>query len=143
MVCSRDVKVVGLLGTAVPLKAKSSAVAKQQVGLGGTTEQRLVSRLQCLSDCLSATAAVMQVVCSRDVKVAGLLGSAASLEAKSSAVAEQQVGLGGTTKWRLASLVYGLLPDCCILLACQHGLLVACNALFWLRTLVELLVRPV
>jgi len=44
-------------------------------------------------------------VCSRDVKVAGLLGSAASLEAKSSAVAEQQVGLGGTTKWRLASLV--------------------------------------
>ena len=48
---------------------------------------------------------VVQVVCSRDVKVAGLLGSAASLEAKSSAVAEQQVGLGGTTKWRLASLV--------------------------------------
>lgn len=45
-----------------------------------------------------------EVVCSRDVKVAGLLGSAASLEAKSSAVAEQQVGLGGTTKWRLASL---------------------------------------
>ena len=44
-------------------------------------------------------------MCSRDVKVAGLLGSAASLEAKSSAVAEQQVGLGGTTKWRLASLV--------------------------------------
>ncbi len=37
--------------------------------------------------------------------MAGLLGSAASLEAKSSAVAEQQVGLGGTTKWRLASLV--------------------------------------
>ena len=44
-------------------------------------------------------------MCSRDVKIAGLLGSAASLEAKSSAVAEQQVGLGGTTKWRLASLV--------------------------------------
>ncbi|DBA68065.1 TPA: hypothetical protein ACH3X2_014085 [Trebouxia sp. C0005] len=48
--------------------------------------------------------AQFEVVCSRDVKVAGLLGSAASLEAKSSAVAEQQVGLGGTTKWRLASL---------------------------------------
>lgn len=48
-----------------------------------------------------------QVVCSRDVKIAGLLGSAAaaSMDAKSSAVAEQQVGLGGTTKWKLASLV--------------------------------------
>ena len=63
--------------------------------------------------------AVVQVVCSRDVKVAGLLGSAASLEAKSSAVAEQQVGLGGTTKWRLASLVtclflcYQFTPGAC------------------------------
>ena len=51
----------------------------------------------------------MQVVCSRDVKVAGLLGSAAAVEGKSSAVAEQQVGLGGTTKWKLASLVRCLL----------------------------------
>jgi len=49
--------------------------------------------------------AVVQVVCSRDVKIAGLLGSAAAIEGKSSAVAEQQVGSGGTTKWRLASLV--------------------------------------
>lgn len=50
---------------------------------------------------------VVQVVCSRDVKIAGLLGSAAaaSMDAKSSAVAEQQTGLGGTTKWKLASLV--------------------------------------
>lgn len=44
--------------------------------------------------------------------MAGLLGSAASLEAKSSAVAEQQVGLGGTTKWRLASLVSHAIIAC-------------------------------
>lgn len=52
----------------------------------------------------------LQVICSRDVKVAGLLGSAAAMDAKSSAVAEQQVGLGGTTKWKLASLV-SVLPS--------------------------------
>lgn len=47
----------------------------------------------------------LQVICSRDVKVSGLLGSAASMDGKGPSVAEQQVGLGGTTKWRLASLV--------------------------------------
>ena len=46
-----------------------------------------------------------QVIPSRGVKVAGLLGPAAALEKKGAAVAEQSVGMGGTTLWRLAGLV--------------------------------------
>ena len=46
-----------------------------------------------------------QVIPSRGVKVAGLLGPAAPLEKKGAAVAEQAVGMGGTTLWRLAGLV--------------------------------------
>ena len=59
----------------------------------------------------------VQVICSRDVKVSGLLGSAATMDGKSSAVADLQVGLGGTTKWRLASLVRQVLalsPRSCL-----------------------------
>ena len=64
--------------------------------------------LPCCVKVWQARQVVLQVICSRDVKVAGLLGSAAAMDAKSSAVAEQQVGLGGTTKWKLASLVSAL-----------------------------------
>lgn len=46
----------------------------------------------------------VQVIPSRDVKVSGLLGPAACVEKKSQAVADQSIGLGGTTLWKLASL---------------------------------------
>ena len=46
-----------------------------------------------------------QVIPSRGVKVAGVLGPAAPMEKKGAAVAEQSVGMGGTTLWRLAGLV--------------------------------------
>jgi protein transport protein SEC23 len=49
--------------------------------------------------------AVLQVMTSRDVKVSGLLGPAAPVEKKSVSVAEQSVGYGGTTLWKLAGLV--------------------------------------
>ena len=45
-----------------------------------------------------------QIIPSRDVKVAGLLGPASLLEKKGVSVAETAVGLGGTTLWKLASL---------------------------------------
>ena len=51
------------------------------------------------------TMCAAQVIPSRGVKVAGLLGPAAALEKKGAAVAEQSVGMGGTTLWRLAGLV--------------------------------------
>ena len=40
-----------------------------------------------------------QIIPSRDVKVAGLLGPASPMEKKGMSVAETPVGLGGTTQW--------------------------------------------
>eukprot|EP00884_Botryococcus_braunii_P021827 jgi/Botrbrau1/8328/Bobra.0081s0017.1 len=53
-----------------------------------------------------ASNATVEVLTSRDVKVSGLLGPAAPIEKKSVAVAEQSVGYGGTTLWKLAGLDY-------------------------------------
>lgn len=47
----------------------------------------------------------VQVITSRGVKVAGLLGPAAAMEKKSSNVADTPVGIGGTNQWKLAGLV--------------------------------------
>eukprot|EP00201_Polytomella_parva_P012344 CAMPEP_0175072354 /NCGR_PEP_ID=MMETSP0052_2-20121109/19855_1 /TAXON_ID=51329 ORGANISM="Polytomella parva, Strain SAG 63-3" /NCGR_SAMPLE_ID=MMETSP0052_2 /ASSEMBLY_ACC=CAM_ASM_000194 /LENGTH=701 /DNA_ID=CAMNT_0016339833 /DNA_START=323 /DNA_END=2424 /DNA_ORIENTATION=+ len=52
-----------------------------------------------------ASNATLEVIPSKDIKVAGLLGCAAKLEKKSgAAVADTEVGLGGTTHWKLCSL---------------------------------------
>lgn len=48
--------------------------------------------------------ATFEVIPSRDVKVAGLLGPAARLDKKSPHIADVEVGLGGTTSWKLCSL---------------------------------------
>ncbi|KAG2499921.1 hypothetical protein HYH03_002208 [Edaphochlamys debaryana] len=48
--------------------------------------------------------ATFEVIPSRDIKVAGLLGCAARVEKKSPHVADVEVGLGGTTTWKLCSL---------------------------------------
>lgn len=39
-----------------------------------------------------------------DLQIGGLLGCAARSEKKSAAVADTEVGLGGTTQWKLAGL---------------------------------------
>lgn len=44
----------------------------------------------------------LQIIPSRDVKVAGLLGPAAPIDKKTIAVADTAIGMGGTTCWRLA-----------------------------------------
>jgi len=49
-----------------------------------------------------------QVIPSRadgEVKVSGVLGRAAPVEKKGPGVGDQTVGMGGTTQWKLASLV--------------------------------------
>lgn len=45
-----------------------------------------------------------EVIPSRDIKVAGLLGPAARMDKKSPYVAEVEVGVGGTTQWKLGSV---------------------------------------
>lgn len=63
------------------------------------------------SDMLSTArsyVAGLQVIPSRiegEVKVSGVLGAAAPLDKKGPAVGDQAVGMGGTTAWKLASLV--------------------------------------
>ncbi len=47
-------------------------------------------------------AAAPQIIPSRDVKVAGVLGPAAPVDKKSIAVADTAIGMGGTSAWRLA-----------------------------------------
>uniref|UniRef100_A0A7S3E547 Protein transport protein SEC23 n=1 Tax=Chloropicon laureae TaxID=464258 RepID=A0A7S3E547_9CHLO len=46
----------------------------------------------------------VEVFCSKDIKVAGCVGPCAPLDKKSPLVSENQVGMGGTTVWRLCSL---------------------------------------
>lgn len=48
--------------------------------------------------------ATFEVIPSRDIKVAGLMGPAARVDKKSPYVADVEVGLGGTTTWKLCSL---------------------------------------
>ena len=45
-----------------------------------------------------------QVIPSKDIKVAGLLGSAARMDKKSPNIAEQEVGVGGTTMWKICGM---------------------------------------
>ncbi|KAK9905677.1 hypothetical protein WJX75_004485 [Coccomyxa subellipsoidea] len=51
-----------------------------------------------------ASNATFEVIPSRGVKVAGLLGPAAAMDKKSSSIADTPVGIGGTTLWKLAGL---------------------------------------
>ena len=63
---------------------------------------------------------MLQVIPSRiegEVKVSGVLGAAAPLDKKGPAVGDQAVGMGGTTAWKLASLV--ILPA---IYSCQSTL---------------------
>jgi len=52
----------------------------------------------------ASSCAVLEVVPSRDIRVQGLLGPACRVDKKSPHVSETQVGQGGTTAWRMASL---------------------------------------
>lgn len=47
-----------------------------------------------------------QIISSRDVKVAGVLGAAAPVveKGRTAAVADSAIGMGGTTQWKLAGL---------------------------------------
>jgi hypothetical protein len=66
---------------------------------------------QSVSACLSLSRS-LQVIPSRGVKVAGLLGPAAPIEKKSAHIADVPVGIGGTTMWKLAGLVRAAAHPC-------------------------------
>mmetsp|Transcript_16153 Transcript_16153/g.34976 ORF Transcript_16153/g.34976 Transcript_16153/m.34976 type:complete len:765 (-) Transcript_16153:369-2663(-) len=51
-----------------------------------------------------ASNASLEVIPSKDIKVAGMLGPAARMEKKSPHIADTEVGLGGTTQWRMCGL---------------------------------------
>ena len=70
---------------------------------------------------------MVQVIPSRGLKVAGLLGPAAPTDKKGTSVADTSVGIGGTTQWKLAGLVSSsasqhrdnnLLRLCSVMLCC-------------------------
>ena len=48
---------------------------------------------------------MLQVIPSRGVKVAGLLGPASPTDRKGTSFSDTPVGIGGTTQWKLAGLV--------------------------------------
>jgi protein transport protein SEC23 len=52
----------------------------------------------------TSSCGVLEVVPSRDIRVQGLLGPACRVDKKSPHVSETQVGQGGTTAWRMASV---------------------------------------
>ena len=52
---------------------------------------------------------MVQVIPSRGLKVAGLLGPASPTDRKGANISDTPVGIGGTTQWKLAGLVRSLL----------------------------------
>lgn len=54
------------------------------------------------------------------MKVSGVLGRAAPVEKKGPAVGDQVVGMGGTTQWKLASLV-SLRRSSSVMLSCLQA----------------------
>jgi protein transport protein SEC23 len=48
--------------------------------------------------------ATLEIKTSRELKVSGLIGQAVSLNVKSTHVAEQETGIGGTNQWRICAL---------------------------------------
>ena len=48
--------------------------------------------------------ATIEVISSREVKISGAIGPCASLEKRSSNVAETEVGVGGTTQWYMGGI---------------------------------------
>jgi protein transport protein SEC23 len=61
------------------------------------------------------------VHCSKDIKVAGVLGPASALEKKSPLVSEQVVGVGGTTAWKLCTLSTNTTLAVVYDIVAQHG----------------------
>eukprot|EP00803_Ostreobium_quekettii_P006628 evm.model.scf_2332.2 EVM.evm.TU.scf_2332.2 scf_2332:5133-14745(+) len=51
-----------------------------------------------------SSSATFEVIPSRDIKVAGLLGPAARVERKTSHASDNEVGMGGTTMWKICSM---------------------------------------
>lgn len=49
-------------------------------------------------------AATIEIKCSREIKLQGILGSCVSLNVKSSSVAEEEIGVGGTSQYRVCAL---------------------------------------
>ena len=56
----------------------------------------------------------LQVIPSRGVKVAGLLGPASPTDRKGTSFSDTPVGIGGTTQWKLAGLVRCRPPLPCV-----------------------------
>lgn len=65
--------------------------------------------------------ATFEVHCSKDIKVAGVLGPASALEKKSPLVSEQVVGVGGTTAWKLCTLSTNTTLAVVYDIVAQHG----------------------
>ncbi|GAB2295665.1 Protein transport protein S23 E [Dionaea muscipula] len=63
--------------------------------------KRLFDGEQSLGLCFNGT---LEINCSKDIKIQGILGPCTSLEKKGSAVADVVIGQGNTTSWRLCSL---------------------------------------
>lgn len=65
--------------------------------------------------------ATLEVHCSRDVKVCGALGPASGIERKSQLVSDTQVGLSGTTCWKICSLAPNTTVAVVFDIVAQHG----------------------
>ena len=48
--------------------------------------------------------ATVEIKTSREVKVCGMIGAGTSLKVNSSSVSENEMGVGGTSQWRLPAL---------------------------------------
>ncbi|GAB4820058.1 hypothetical protein N2152v2_007104 [Parachlorella kessleri] len=65
--------------------------------------------------------ATFEVMCSKDVKVCGVLGPVSPLEKKTPAVADTQVGAGGTSLWKLCTLAANTTLAVVYDIVAQHG----------------------
>lgn len=77
--------------------------------------------------------ATMEVKCSREIKVCGLIGPAASAEKASGQISENEIGLGGTVQWKMATMnplsTYGVYFD----VANQHSNPIPSGTAFYIQ----------
>ena len=100
-VTAAPARVATVLCTTSALSAPAEGLVSMLLRSAVRGSSRVPSHLSVavLMPSLNIACRSVQIIPSRDVKVAGLLGPASPVEKKGMSVAETPVGLGGTTQW--------------------------------------------
>jgi protein transport protein SEC23 len=75
-----------------------------QMGIFKESFKRIFNKDEAKGDLQMGFNATLDVQCTKELKVSGLIGHAVSANKKSASVGETEIGIGGTSAWKLCSL---------------------------------------